>query len=78
MFASLCSPPLGWAMREQAFRLALAEASISLFVFCFGFALYAKPRYMDTRADVSTLYRSNCTPEVATKGTPHLQSVGGN
>ena len=70
MFASLWSPPPGWAMPRQALRLALAEASVSLFVCRSGYMLCAKPRCMDTRADVSTSYRSDCTPEVATKRTP--------
>ena len=77
MFASWCSPPPGRAMRRQALRLALVEASISLFVCRSGYALCAKPRCIDTRADVSTLYRSGCTPEATTKGTPSHQSVGG-
>ena len=78
MFTSLCSPPPGRVVRRQALRLALVEASISLFVCRSGYALCAKPQCMDTRADVSTSYRLGCTPQAATKGTPSQQSVGGN
>ena len=68
---------LGRAARQKARSLALAEASISFLLCRSGYALYSKPRCMDTRADVSTSYHLGWTLEVATEGTPGQQSLGG-
>ena len=62
---------------RKARRLALTEASISFLPCRSDYALCSKPRRMDTRADVSTSYRSGWTLEAATEGTPGQQSLGG-